>query len=687
MSPHNHFTIASVEYPRTFFSSGLLKKTARLCLVLQIFSLLSAAVPPVAMAASGVEKTGVMVSFPESLITPPLGDNRSGLPSLTADDADTATRSRGGTQDSGTAETRLAEHARTAGNLLGSADTGGAAAGLARSAVASAANEKLEGWFGQYGTVKAALNLDQNNTLNNSSLDWLLPVYEAENSLWFMQAGVRNGDKRNTLNLGAGARWLPGTASWLYGVNLFLDKDFTGNNLRTGVGTEARTDYLHFSGNLYHRLSGWRDSRDMTGFDERPANGFDVRMKGWLPTYPQIGTELRYEKYQGGNVTLSGGGRGYNAPYALTAGVNWTPFPLLSVGLEQRAGKAGLNDTNANLQLTWRPSDSLSSQLSADSLTGLRQLNNGRYDLVDRSHSIIREHRRQPTITLALNPENITAHEKENKTIMVTTKGRHSLSKVNWTADSLIGAGGSLVAEDKYRYTLTLPSYNNDAGDEANRYTLTAVAEDSRGNLSLAETLTVTVLQQETAAETILQVSERSAPADGESVIVVTTLVEGSRTGKTARVVTFTTTYPDGMVQEREVNADADGRASLKLASRLAGFVKVLARSGKTERSAEVQFIPIEGALAGLQDSPDAEQSDLTASTGSIEPGEHAEIVLTLKDSQGNTLPGQAVSLKADSGSLSAVTDAGDGTYTTTLTHDGSVTGTVPATVTATVKG
>lgn len=94
--------------------------------------------------------------------------------------------------------------------------------------------------------------------------------------------------------------------NWLLGGNAFYDYDFTRGHRRLGLGTEAWTDYLKFSGNYYHPLSDWKDSEDFDFYEERPARGWDIRMESWLPFYPQLGAKLVYEQYYGDEVALFG---------------------------------------------------------------------------------------------------------------------------------------------------------------------------------------------------------------------------------------------------------------------------------------------------------------------------------------------------------------------------------------------
>ncbi|MGU3489816.1 inverse autotransporter beta domain-containing protein, partial [Enterobacter bugandensis] len=83
-------------------------------------------------------------------------------------------------------------------------------AGMVSSMASGAANDAVQKWLGQYGTVRAGLSLDQSSSLANSSLDWLVPLYDTPQNTLFTQLGARNKDGRNTVNLGWGVRWMAG---------------------------------------------------------------------------------------------------------------------------------------------------------------------------------------------------------------------------------------------------------------------------------------------------------------------------------------------------------------------------------------------------------------------------------------------------------------------------------------------
>ncbi|WP_380184896.1 inverse autotransporter beta domain-containing protein, partial [Kalamiella sp. sgz302252] len=190
-------------------------------------------------------------------------------------------------------EARLASAAVQAGTLLAE-DSSEAGINYARSLGEGLINQQINDWLNQYGNARVSVG-----TQRTFSGDMLVPVYETDSSLFFTQLGGRTNQERNTLNLGLGYRWYPG--DWLLGVNAFYDYDLTGKNKRFGIGAEAWRDYLKLSANGYIRGTDWHQSplKSMEDYDERPANGFDLRVNAYLPSWPQLGGSLKYEQYFG----------------------------------------------------------------------------------------------------------------------------------------------------------------------------------------------------------------------------------------------------------------------------------------------------------------------------------------------------------------------------------------------------
>lgn len=160
-----------------------------------------------------------------------------------------------------------------------------------------------------------------------------------------------------------------------------------------GVGAEYWRDYLKLSANGYIRASGWKKSPDIEDYQERPANGWDIRAEGYLPAWPQLGASLMYEQYYGDEVGLFGKDKRQKDPHAISAEVTYTPVPLLTLSAGHKQGKSGENDTRFGLEVNYRIGEPLAKQLDTDSIRERRVLAGSRYDLVERNNNIVLEYR------------------------------------------------------------------------------------------------------------------------------------------------------------------------------------------------------------------------------------------------------------------------------------------------------
>ncbi|EMP8907067.1 inverse autotransporter beta domain-containing protein, partial [Klebsiella variicola] len=547
---------------------------------------------------------------------------------------------------------RLAGDLQTAGGILQNNRSGDAAAGMARSMASGAANDAVQQWLSKFGTVRANISLDEHGSLDNSSVDWLAPVYDSPENMLFTQLGARDKDHRATLNAGWGVRWF--TPGWMYGFNNFFDDDITGNNRRVGLGFEAKTDYLQLAGNSYMRLNDWHQSRDFKDYDERPANGYDLRAKGWLPAYPQVGGKLVYEQYYGNNVALFGKDNLQHNPYAVTAGVEWTPFPLLTVGVDERMGKGGQNETSMNMQVTWRPGDSLSSQLSSDSVAASRLLASSRYDLVDRNNDIVLEYRKQELIDLSLNAYSITGASGSSWPLSAAVKTKYALKTVSVSADSFTAAGGKIQTLDPQHFSLTLPPYRNTqraqaarkkvsapgAASDPNVYLLNVTASDDKGNQSSPQMVTVTVLPPQLTLSGKPDITGDNAIADGKSTIRVGTVVDdGFGHPVPDQQVKFTVTHSDGTTEELTGVTDDKGFVSVDISSTVPGDTTVTISAGGASKDTVIHF-----ADAGI----DTGQSTFRLSPSTIiaDGKDTAVVTLTARNSKGEPVKGQAGTLR-----------------------------------------
>ncbi|WP_340615630.1 inverse autotransporter beta domain-containing protein [Xenorhabdus entomophaga] len=233
----------------------------------------------------------------------------------------------------------LAGAASRAAGLLKSGNLVDSTKSQLRGMAVSEANQTVQNWLQRYGTVKLQANVDDRGRLDGSQFDMLLPLYDTEKRMTFTQFGLRHIDSRTTANWVLGQRhFLDGG---MFGYNAFLDHDITRDHTRFGVGAEYARDFMKFGANGYFRASGWKDGKKLQDYDERQANGFDLRGEGYMPAYPQLGGKLIYEQYFGDEVGLLSETRRQKNPAAFTLGVNYTPIPLVTLGLDRRQSASG----------------------------------------------------------------------------------------------------------------------------------------------------------------------------------------------------------------------------------------------------------------------------------------------------------------------------------------------------------
>lgn len=142
-----------------------------------------------------------------------------------------------------------------------------------QSQITSTAQSYIEDTLSPYGKVRSNLSIGQGGDLDGSSIDYFVPWYDNQTTVYFSQFSAQRKEDRTIGNIGIGVRH--NFDEWLLGGNIFYDYDFTRGHRRLGLGTEAWTNYLKFSGNYYHPLSDWKNSEDFDFYEERPARGWD----------------------------------------------------------------------------------------------------------------------------------------------------------------------------------------------------------------------------------------------------------------------------------------------------------------------------------------------------------------------------------------------------------------------------
>lgn len=334
-----------------------------------------------------------------------------------------------------TAATRLA-------GVLASGDPTKQAESIARGMASSTANDAVETWLNQFGTAKVQLNLDDKLNLKGSQLDVLLPLQDTPSLLTFSQLGTRYIDDRLTLNAGIGQRHF--IDQQMFGYNLFLDRDIQGHHSRLGIGAEYARDYLRVATNGYFGVSGWKNSRDLDGFDEKAANGFDLRTEAYLPSMPQLGGKLVYEQYFGDEVGLFGKDKRQSDPAAVTLGVNYSPIPLVTFGVDHKQGTSGMEDTRFNLSFNYSFGTPLAQQIDPAHVGAKRTLAGSRYDLVDRNNEIVLQYREQQLLSVVMAPL-VQGDSGQTVELPITVTSKNGVASFEWKSDLFTAAGGKIV--------------------------------------------------------------------------------------------------------------------------------------------------------------------------------------------------------------------------------------------------
>ncbi|ECY1101578.1 hypothetical protein F6547_22240 [Salmonella enterica] len=568
----------------------------------------------------------------------------------------------------------LASAASTAGALLQNTHTGDAAASMARGMATGKANQTVQDWLSQFGNARVQLNADSDFSLKNSALDLLHPWYETPDDLFFSQGSLHRTDSRGQANLGFGWRhWTTGTAThgplhgdYMTGLNTFLDYDLSRAHARLGVGAEFWRDYLKLGANAYHRLTSWKNSPDLDDYEERPANGWDLRMEGWLPSYPQLGTKLEYEQYYGNQVALFDTDHLQKDPGALTAGLTWTPFPLMTVSAGRRQGQNSHFETEFGVNFTLNPDLTWQQQTDPAAVAAMRTLAGSRHDFVERNNNIVLEYRKKTVIAIAL-PERVEGKSGMQYPLSVTvSKAKYGLQDIVWDDAAFLAAGGKLTCTGSTACTVTMPPFHPGA---ENTYTVGAVAHDRKGNESerAQTTLAVTGVGV-SATNSTLGAQPDTLLADGQSQATVTVVLKSGAnqpvTGLADQLALSGKLTPDSGLVTRlrsllrnRAAASEPVLTALKEDSTQPGTYTATLTAGTTAGKYALTLAlsgePLLNAQVLLTDTmADTSQSGLTADKNQIaasdgtDPQNRVTFTATLTDRDGKPVSGEAGRLK-----------------------------------------
>ncbi|MIC64324.1 attachment protein [Escherichia coli] len=570
---------------------------------------------------------------------------------------------------------KVASFAASAGQSLANNN----ASSFAVNTLSTQATKEVVDWLQQYGNARIKLNVDDSFSLKDSSFDFLYPWLDTQDYVLFSQTSLHRTDDRNQTNIGLGIRhFTPDNA--MLGANVFYDYDLSRSHSRAGFGVEYWRDYFRLGVNTYFGLSDWKNSRDIDDYLERPANGWDFSAEGWLPAYPQLGASIQFEKYYGKNFGLFGSDNLQENPYAVTGGISYTPVPLIKFSAQHKQGQSNVHDTTFGVEFNYRPGVSLAEQLSSDNVAVMREVQNRRYDFVERNNNIVLEYKKKHALKISL-PESVQGEGESIIPVALTINNASGgIKSVQWN-DSAFTAAGGKISGNGTSWQITLPAYKS--GD-VNSWNVGATVQDNRGNVSNYAVMNISVNNSGVStADSSFTLDGDSSPtisADGQSTYPIVLSLKDSNgkalTGLADDIeMSVEFTADSNSARQREtVTAPSLGAVeeisagvyrSVLAAGSQAGTVRVTAKvQGKTFTLSIKQTAATE---------PDSEVSAvLTAAPAEQVVGYNINLQLAVKDSQGNAITGDnTLSFyalnQAEGVEFGTVTEK-DGVYSATVT-------------------
>lgn len=499
----------------------------------------------------------------------------------------------------------------------------------------------VEQWLNQFGTARVELNVDNNGNWDNSSLDLLTPIYDDKKSVLFTQLGIRAPDGRTTGNIGMGVRTFY-TDKWMFGGNAFFDNDFTGKNRRIGFGAEAWTNFLKLSANTYAGTTKWHSSRDFNDYNEKPADGYDIRAEAYLPTYPQLGAKLMYEQYYGDKVALFDTDHLQKDPSAVTAGVSYTPVPLIQLGVNYKHGQDSMDETQFLINFQYDFGQNWNYQIDTDKVRLERSLAGSRYNLVERNNQIIMQYKK--------------------KDIQSVSNLSLSITADNSPSDGLTPNTAQVLATDKKGQPVRNAIISWSTTGYA-KLTTTSSVTDERGVATVDFTDTVAEMINVTAKSGSVSTSQSSrfstvAVNNVElKIIKDNSVADGLMTNKAQATltdingraipnsqVTWSAGNP-GVLKNTETVTDVNGQVVTEFTSGVPGIIVVSIRAGEKSASAQGNFVS--NATTAKIDTMDVTRD------GSPANGSATNLVtITVKDNSGTPVANANVALSANTGTV-----------------------------------
>lgn len=298
--------------------------------------------------------------------------------------------------------------------------------GAAASLASTYGSEGLNNLLNRYGHASASFSLNNKGKLDSAAINFLKPILNTKKNTFFYQLSYHKPEHRNVFSVGLGDRHFFDNGQAMVGVNSFVDADTRGN-VRGSVGFELGTNDARLSTNYYQPLSSWRKSNLMSYYDTRPARGFDIRFKGYLPQYPALSTNLSYSKYFG-NVDVLNNETLTENPSLFTYGVSYRPMQLLSFTANRQQVMGGEKQWTAGMTLHYQLDVPLKDQLKPVP-TDYGSVQEMRYAFVQRNYTMPLNYKDVAVLTVGLKGGEL----QDGSVIYPTIVSQRDIKQITWS--------------------------------------------------------------------------------------------------------------------------------------------------------------------------------------------------------------------------------------------------------------
>ena len=231
--------------------------------------------------------------------------------------------------------------------------------GKALSKVSEKISEKVLSIIpGEGGVTEFDIQLtDQDDSEPRFNLLLLRNLNKQEDSNLFTQFSlhtqdVGQSDIRYIGNFGLGYRFLSDDKSFMFGSNIFYDRDLGEDHERGSVGLEAKAGILEFNLNKYEGISAQKIANNRK---EQSLGGIDYILSSQVPYLPWAQFNFTGYEHEKDIASVDTKGRKYGLEMSIT------PSLIFEAEYDKSRNNGGNNFTNAKLIFVYPPRSNQSS--------------------------------------------------------------------------------------------------------------------------------------------------------------------------------------------------------------------------------------------------------------------------------------------------------------------------------------